>query len=198
VHGDSDESELVEETPAKNVMGAIFADARELETQQVEAPEPEDEAVLPPQTSQDPGIKQRATYYFSLIPWAGVQGSDGREKSVTRTSDIQPPVKSRTSQSPATPLSPSAMANLFFSAIPWEGVGTDGSSDDDSEVLRISVNSESFDAGLDIRNSDLPAGNMLAAGLRSAARTSDQAPSTKTATPKLSQNSRVFFNAIPW
>lgn len=86
-------------------------------------------------------------------------------------------------------------AKGFFLKVPWDG-STDDASD---EIESVHVSAAYSDDGLDPRSGAFESGNLLSAGLMSAARTSDRIEKRQAKTPlSTSSTTKHYFSAIPW
>lgn len=163
-------------------------------------------------TSEAPKSTLRSATFFSRIPWDDTDAATWVDRASLPTriaaapkagleARIRPSGPNKPAK-PAKPLEPNTTAHFFFNSIPWDRGGFAVEDEkEEEEVMRVSVNSGSFDAGLDIRHSDVPGDNMLVAGMLSAARTADRRQSVSVAASdpiSVKRVSREFFGSIPW
>lgn len=91
-----------------------------------------------------------------------------------------------------------AKAETYFASLPWTGSASEADDGEHEETMRISIGTTGFDEGRNIRTADdLPGYSMLAAGMLSAARTSDRLDHKEFAL-SLETVSGDYFEAIPW
>lgn len=152
-------------------------------------------------------ISKKSRIYFNSIPWDHSQISNvvadpepSKETLYFNQGPSMPTTGSAadhyvSSEIPAKK-SLSAKAFDYFGTMPWSGLSADP--DDDGEIMHISVGTSADDEGRDIRTAgDVPADNMLAAGMLSAARTSDRRSAGASPIP-MERVSSEYFEAIPW
>lgn len=134
------------------------------------------DSASPPPPSAD---LSSATRYFAQLAWDGktsVAAPHGRVH-------VSPaPVSRSTNESPTS-------AHAILAGLPWESPAAEV--DFGPALSRLSVAAAGEDQGMDPRSAALPGSNLLLAGLRSAARTSD-----RHALP--SSNARTYLAGLAW
>jgi len=205
----STESPTPTEEQAKSLISGLFPSA---ETSAEPAPSsgsepgetqppdesPTDSASLP----QALPISKIAKTFFHSIPWGQSFGAEAAGSVSDPSLAPETDRRTRIADEDDRKVVPfrhelSAKASDFFGALPWAGEFQ--FDEGDEEIMRISVGTQATDAGRNIRSADdVPAGNLLAAGMLSAARTSDRMLVSGGEPIPLESVSREYFEAIPW
>jgi hypothetical protein len=201
------ESSTPSEDQAKSLISGLFPSAETEPSSESEPTEPQSPDESPagstslPQAQALP-ISKIAKTFFHSIPWGQSFGAEAAGSVSDPSVSPETARRTRIADEHDRKVVPfrhelSAKASDFFGALPWAGEFQFGEGDE--EIMRISVGTQATDAGRNIRSADdVPAGNLLAAGMLSAARTSDRMLVSGGEPIPLESVSREYFEAIPW